>query len=1135
VQFRDIRLGAVLVPIGVAIVLISALTWYGFVRVPAREAYLNERNLRLLSTVSGAIKAKIESFDGALDHAVNSFKPTRNKDAVETFRQAVRLFAPDLEIVALDPPRVAHGSDDPNAPEARLLKAAADPPRVLVERDEGRYYLYLGARLQGDGDSVVTIFARSDLEAVLAPLLDGKSEFTAVMVTTASGEVIAQNSSVGPTLSRLDGVISPRPNAAAAKDAAAQPAPFPTLSSFSNMVPVNIGEVGYKLYMQPISFSLLSMETHDGERQAEQWVLCGLVRADRFRAESSALSYTTLLWLSGILAIFTLSLSFVKLRAIGPRERLRASDARWITATTFIAVGLLTLSALDLWAFGGWFRDAVDRRLQEVATRITRRVDAEVVRLNNQWAAFELGLHDDFAAVANELRRKNQVIPTIDVEPEKGPVSCHPDPACKLNVLEPQSGINVTEYPFFDQVTWSGRNGWQRVRWTPGRRIKPFINILDEKLHYAGRAQAAWNAAGAAPAKGVAVESSPTTGDPLTVFWRTGRPDATQTPAAEPWVQSLAVATLFSLDRPMLPKGVSFAVVDKDGLVLFHSVPNHRLRENFLKECEDNGHLWALLQSGQRDQIQVRYRGHDVDLSVSPLELSALDSKEDPGWRLVIFQDAQIVDTVNLETITIACWLFAVYGCILGIAGTLTVRFGLLPRKWFWPDPGKRAAYWAATLLNAVAVGVFAALFRIGTALNRPDAILIGTIALTIVTSIATCRIVVHARTTAETDTFGWQHPFYLARAAFLIVVGALPAAACFHAAYTFETTLLAKGEFETRSLDTLALNDRILETAAQIGQSRPQAADRVREFLSESTYAPLWDEAYVPAGKAAQIETWNGILQRMHRRYNDIAIGLESSARAIAKELAESKAPDLAMPVPAPPPAPNAFWLLVAIATLFVCCYVVVYWLVRPLFVLAAVMPSPSATTPADLPGRHVLVFGPPGSGKSTALAHRPDMRVFDVATRRWMERRRHAVPVPKERRLALLGAAVGEFRHIWREPYERDSFEQEAPAPPASAAPGGGEWADTFDYATLPGSIAIDHVDYRLEERAFASQTLTFVERVAYRDGGTVQIVSDRDPLACLRESGAPAPEMDRWVRALRSFRTQWVRYRQGRARNV
>ena len=79
-KFRGIRLGAVLLPLGVAILPLSVLIWYGAVRIPRQEAYLSERNFRLLTTLGGPIKAKIESFDGALDHAVKSFRPASEND-----------------------------------------------------------------------------------------------------------------------------------------------------------------------------------------------------------------------------------------------------------------------------------------------------------------------------------------------------------------------------------------------------------------------------------------------------------------------------------------------------------------------------------------------------------------------------------------------------------------------------------------------------------------------------------------------------------------------------------------------------------------------------------------------------------------------------------------------------------------------------------------------------------------------------------------------------------------------------------------------------------------------------------------------------------------------------------------------
>ena len=41
----------------------AGLGWYGLIRTPARQTYLNERNLRALRTRSAQIKAKVDNFD----------------------------------------------------------------------------------------------------------------------------------------------------------------------------------------------------------------------------------------------------------------------------------------------------------------------------------------------------------------------------------------------------------------------------------------------------------------------------------------------------------------------------------------------------------------------------------------------------------------------------------------------------------------------------------------------------------------------------------------------------------------------------------------------------------------------------------------------------------------------------------------------------------------------------------------------------------------------------------------------------------------------------------------------------------------------------------------------------------------
>ena len=125
------------------------------------------------------------------------------------------------------------------------------------------------------------------------------------------------------------------------------------------------------------------------------------------------------------------------------------------------------------------------------------------------------------------------------------------------------------------------------------------------------------------------------------------------------------------------------------------------------------------------------------------------------------------------------------------------------------------------------------------------------------------------------------------------------------------------------------------------------------------------------------------------------------------------------------------------------------------------------------------------------------------------------------KERRRPVAAAGHGH----WRDGLRFDRPGDVAPA----VAPNAAAWADAFDDATLPAgrddALGIDHFDHRLEERDFAAQTLRFIERVVHCCNGSIRIVCNRDPIVCLRESGATAAELDRWSRALASFQMEIV----------
>ena len=121
-NLRSLRFGAIGPPLAVAAVCAAALVWFDRIWIPAQQQYLNERNLRSLRTIAAQIKAKVDNFDQALDHTVDS--PDAKLDVKShgaDLQKYVKLFSPELEIVA---------TDKGNPAWTKVRKG--DPPSVTI-------------------------------------------------------------------------------------------------------------------------------------------------------------------------------------------------------------------------------------------------------------------------------------------------------------------------------------------------------------------------------------------------------------------------------------------------------------------------------------------------------------------------------------------------------------------------------------------------------------------------------------------------------------------------------------------------------------------------------------------------------------------------------------------------------------------------------------------------------------------------------------------------------------------------------------------------------------------------------------------------------------------------------------------
>ena len=1052
---RGIQLRAILIPVGVAAFSILSLSWYGFVYIPSQQRYLNERNIRLLRILGTQIASKVNNFDRAIDNAVQSFRVNDRPLGAgtrELFAEYVRQFLPELSV--LD-----------EVDEKELLRKSAvhdelfdDPPRVEIVLDEGTHYLYLFYKLRIDADekpTYVTFSAKADIEKLVSSDLSSRSEFNTLAIVDFEGRVLAQSKS-GAKLSRFDRLTGTAP---AAANAAAKE--FGTLKATGNIADVTIGGADYKLYVQPIQLSLL---TQDG-KTPEEWALCGLVKVDEFRADSSAISPTYWVMLIATLAVLCLAIPLLKLHVLSPRERFHGTDAVLVAITTFSLAALITFGLIDAQYF--WiFRNNRDDHLAKLAAQIAGH-------LRNEVAAIERELDDRLQNLPEGFDDKAPTAPpssTVGDEKSGYQIACSPNYACNDHVLTEKKILAGREYPYFDTISWTDHDGQQRIKWKTTKGITPFIDVstlpyyddVGRALRFPDEAQ-----------RGASVLTSPNTGKPLTVFWSTLRNKAA------PSLGSVSLATTpMSVSNPVLPKDMQFAVVDATGTVLFHSDPTRNLNENLFQECGNDSGLIAHVAGRTRGTLTTNYLGARHRFFVTPLELADTQSKKkwnfkDPGWSLVVFQDLLVSETVNLETLVLAAVLFSGYALTLALLWALLYLFRPHDAaKWFWPDSEKALSYrWSALLNLSLSVALLGLLFR-----ANPARMLLQTTLLSLLAAAATF-VLVRFSNLANGKDVNWNNYFLLARTSLLLVIAVVPAIACFQVAYHFESSLLNRRGRLYLNTAAMARSNRIDREIAPL-RLCPEGQDcsQERKDFRQRERARLWDVDTIPAianesaGGFLQPNWLNRSLTFLHVTYNRVAGDMKLAAPGDTQEEETEGAaePDVVLSS-APAPLIEAGFSSLLVALIAGGGIVVLLrFVVQPLFVLDAYMP-PGVTPPHD--GKldsNLLLVGPPGSEKTKALRIHGTL-FFDVRSPSWAE--------------------------------DLESFE-----------------------LSDRGTIGIDHLEYRFSDWKFRDRLMPFLEELLYRRHCRVWIASTRNPIDQMVESGN-ADDLEKWQRLFQSFRLESV----------
>lgn len=721
------------------IVVIIPFCMYYLFFVQTQNSYFTKRNFRVLADIANQMKSKIDSLTLNLVNAAKraqeknenntgkgqgDAKPVAEADKLKSALQMI----PNLQPVKAEPARPASGGASattqmPTRPVASNARAnGADSTRAAVptsaspnaNRESGATAetqsspsrpagpassvpsVSLSLKLKGgsfwlypeySGNTVSA--SASDINKLFNPLvrryvIDELNEtqerlFDEVLVAEQQdGRVIFERGQPGLSIVSLDSLLNDKGGKLELKLA----------DQSSTLADVRFAGADYKLFLQPVRLTL-SSGTDDND-QGVRWVVCGLTRVDHFKDETFAISYSVLIVFVFVVLLSVLSWPLLKLRLMGPKDRLRRGDFALTIFSALMGTALLTFFLLDTHAYIS-LEKTLDDQLEKLSANIQTNFHDELGSVLTQLRSLDeqiLASKEPDEAISELKASKVSTPPMLMASPAKAP-----QPSGKANILAGTIDWEAARYPYFNSVTWADASGLQRIKWATGVDRTALINVSDRAYFSNARDGKTWTLQNADGDFEYYVEpvNSKTTGENVAVI-------STRVPRSS-WVLSMQTR-LLSLMRTVLPAGYGYAMIKGDGSVLFHSDEDKNLGEQFFEECGNNRLLRAAVLARVDEFVDAEYLGKGHRLFVRPM----------PGtpWLLVVFRDKQMARTIHLEMLTLSLILYLVFA----VVALLVVSIVYLPRRGerirrLWPSERNARHYDRLMVINAALVIVF--------------------------------------------------------------------------------------------------------------------------------------------------------------------------------------------------------------------------------------------------------------------------------------------------------------------------------------------------------------------------------------------------------------------------------------------
>jgi hypothetical protein len=963
-----------------ALLLLLPFGWYYFFYVSSQQVYLTDRNFRLLALMSRHIQSRVEYIGNlAWKSVTNKIEDLKQLSRPQTRGEVEKLVKDTISLV----------------PALRLDSVGATDslPDFEVKRKGETFAVYFRYRsvldkVYTEADAyTVEVTASTDLNSLLTPILS-RPEFDDILVVQQKDrKVIFQRATSGTKVTTLPVLLEEDKKEGSDSE-------FPLLSS--RLFETRLAGARYKLFLQPLQLSLST----DEKTEEWDWIICGLVRSDRFLSESLTISPTILVLFIFVILMVALTWPFLNLWFMEPRDRLSVADVFFLVFSVLVGSALVTLLLLNADAYMSLER-RMDVQLKTFADDINNHLHAELNSIHQQLT---------------------EISTSVDI-------SEHLDDSQLSNILANDAPIDWSIYPYFEFVFWVDSNGHQRKKWTVKDKTTPLINVYERSYVRSVLEDRLWSRTLAGKPVGFWVEPiySWNTGENLTVY-------SLPMPASASGPAKARVAALvtrpLSLTQPVVPPGFGYAVITDDGSVLFHLDETRNLQEKFFAESDENDVLRSVVFGRSTEWINAQYWGRDCRLYVRPLD--------DLPWSLVVYRDKELLGTANLELLTVAVMLFIFHASLL--IGFVLLYFWSSGDRvpWLWPTPGHTGVYYQLTGINLLGGVIFC--LGISVLADWPGlivclALLLPALEIVLIYAVLRKGLVFPigffhlSEVSRKRGSRLFRVGYVLAATSVFILVGVLPAFAFFKVAYDKEMELLVKhGQLQlARAIENRAgrvgdqylpiqVNNKsqFLDKRLKLGRCDRSWEERDNSLRLDIYGSFFFDtvlcEDSIPEKRAnpETVYSFDWVLSQIKPLYNRASVELrgvlgpgaadnlwvwkrELSRLELDKEWpGKDHGLRIVSTIPALEIPGGVLWWIGPVFLFTLLCWAVRVIAQRVFLLDFLDPPNPGfQVLSAQDVSRNLLVLGPPFSGKS-ALLQRADSAVLDLRRlgEQWFER---------------------------------------------------------------------------------------------------------------------------------------------------